>query len=319
MLADGMDDSLNVERASRPNRSGPGLRILVAGSIAMDRLERSGTVIHRLGGVAVYGGLTAAHLGGHVDAWSALPSDWRDRVRQRLEPVALHVTASPTATRFVNRETPGRERRQCCPSRARTLQAADLPFPASYRWDWVHLGPLHPDDLAADVAPVLRRRCSVLTLDLQGFSRHIMTDGAVEPATAADFEDRLLGLDWLKASEAEWALAESALHLSPAQAVHRFGWRGLLISAGDRGGVLHTEAGAISWVAARAARVALETGAGDVFTASFVTSLLKNREATSNAPREAELAASLRLAATIAARHVAGEWLDLDGLQLATD
>lgn len=291
-------------------------RLLVVGSIAFDRLVREGRVEHRLGGVAAYGGLTAARLGLSVDAWSALSPDGMTAATDRLAPIALYGTASPTCTHFVNEESPHAERRQRCPERATTLVASDTTLPNDATWEWIHLGPLHPDDLDVSIARSLRPRCRLLSLDLQGYTRRIDDDGRVELGAAPSLAIRLEGIDWVKASEAEWQLASDTLRMDAERAIRHFGWRGLLVSAGERGGVLYTEHDAIPWQAEPVPRVALETGAGDVFTASFLVRRIAQGE-LSGIPRSRETYGdALRFAAGIAARHVAGEWLDLQALSL---
>lgn len=290
--------------------------LLVVGSVAVDRLERAGRVEHRLGGVAAYGGLTAARLGCSIDAWSALSREWIATARALLSPISLQIAESPTSTYFVNCERLGDERVQRCPSRAWPLRAIEFPFVRGESWDWIHLGPLHPDDIRGDVIDALRSRCRWMSLDIQGYTRRVHDDGAVTATVTADLADRLAGLDWIKASEAEWQLVADHLRTAPMEALRRFGWRGLLVSAGARGGILHTANGATPWKAARAKRVLLETGAGDVFTAAFLSKMVELRQIARAAPAHDPSLEALAFAADIAARHVAGDWLDLDALRI---
>lgn len=282
---------------------------MVVGSLALDRLERDGRMEHRLGGVATYGGLTAARLGCRVEAWSGMPSALVEEVQRRLVGVRFVGTDTAQPTRFVNREVAGGEREQACPTQARMLRAEDWPFDARARWDWIHLGPLHPRDLGLDVVRELRRRCGVLSLDVQGYTRRIAGDGAVLPEVAAELAEVLRLIDWLKASEAEWEAVAQRFAWSPAQAVERHGWTALLVSRGARGGTLHASGRSVDWRAEVPEHVALETGAGDVFTTSCITRTLQGDEAIEDA---------LAFAAHIAGRHVAGAWLDLDSLRLSS-
>jgi len=291
----------------------------VVGSVALDRLERDGRVEHRLGGVVTYGGLTAAQLGCAVTAWSAMPPRWAEVARARLLPVALCATAAEEPTRFVNRERPGSEREQRCPSQARPLCWADRPFGDHESWDWVHLGPLHAADLDAGLATPLRARCRMSSLDLQGYTRSVDANHAIVAHIPADLAARLTGLDWVKASEGEWALASAALRVSPAEALQRFAWRGLLVTSGERGGVLYTDAGAMPWLAAPAEVIALETGAGDVFITSFLARMMELGETDGRSPGSTACREALTHAAEIAARHVSGRWLDLEALALPAD
>ena len=287
-------------------------QLLVVGSIALDRLERGTRVDRRLGGAVTYGGLTAARLGVRVEAWSAMPEAWHAVARRLLAPVTLHLTPSQQPTLFLNRERAGSEREQFCTDRARCLRWQDAPFGADEHWDWVHFGPLHEADLAADLVTPLVARCRVSSLDLQGYARAVdPANGAIVARVADDLGARLVGLDWVKASDAEWDLVGAALGMSPAEAMLAFGWKGLLVTRGERGGTLHTRRGETSWRAAPAGDVVLETGAGDVFVAAFVARLISGGDVGDDRCRDA-----LADAAGIAAEHVSGRWLDLDALAL---
>lgn len=291
-------------------------RLLVVGSVAFDRLERDDRSERRLGGVVTYGGLTAARLGCAVEAWSALPASRAAVVRQLLAPIALHLSPSAAPTRFLNRERAGHERDQRCPTQARTLAWVDRPFAADAAWDWVHLGPLHGADLAADLGARLRPHCRVLSVDLQGYARRISADGAVVAEVVADIDRRLAGVDWVKASDAEWAQVAAALGLDAAAARARFGWQGLLVTRGAAGGTAHLACGEIGWSAAPVESVALETGAGDVFVTALVAGLITAGADAAAGPQPEVFREVLAEAARIAARHVAGDWLDLAALAL---
>jgi sugar/nucleoside kinase (ribokinase family) len=298
--------------ADSPQRT----RLLVVGSIALDRLERGRSIVRRLGGAVTYSGLTALRLGCSVDAWTAMPAASAAVARRLLTPINLHVSPSAEPTRFVNREIPGHEREQLCPSQADRLRWEARVFPADARWDWVHLGPLHAEDLDAAVTSPLRQHCRVLSLDLQGYTRRIAADGSVAAEVVADMARRLEAVDWVKASEAEWELVAAALGLGADDACARFGWRGLLVTGGAAGGVAHVGGEAISWDAHKVDEVALETGAGDVFLASFVARMIERGDLEAAQPLSGTCRDALDHAADVAARHVAGRWLDLATLAL---
>lgn len=291
-------------------------RLLVVGSIALDRLERGPRIARRLGGAVTYSGLTAQRLGCAVEAWTAMPASWADRARWLLAPIVLHVSPSAAPTRFVNREIPGREREQLCPSQADRLRWEERTFAVDARWDWIHLGPLHAGDLDVELTPLLRERCRVLSLDLQGYTRGIAADGRVASEVVGDVERRLEAVDWVKASEAEWESVSAALGLGADEACARFGWRGLLVTRGAAGGVAHVGGDAISWDAEQVDEVALETGAGDVFMASFVARLFELGDPDAAGSPAGRCRAAIGHAARAAARHVAGDWLDLRTLAL---
>lgn len=272
--------------------------VLFAGSLALDRLEREGRVARAWGGAVVYGGCTAADAGFSVRVWTAAPAGTGAEAARAFPELDWAVVDAPRATRFTNRERPGGEREQRCPSRAPALEADALP-PGGERW--VHLGPLHPDDLRLGAARALRARTACLTLDVQGLTRRVDADGGVGEGLAPDLEDWLALPDWVKASVGEWEALRRGLGLAdPPGALRRFGWRGLLLTAGREGGVAWwPDRPPVSWRAAPAPRVRSETGAGDVFCARFTAARLADPQA---GPER-----WLAVAAATAAAHVASD------------
>jgi hypothetical protein len=284
----------------------------VLGSVAFDCLEREGHQRYSLGGTVVYSGLTAALMGWEVELLARVPEAEWPRL-QRLEPYARgHWLTSASRTTFHNREFPDGERQQRMPSAAPALEAealrACLDTAGLPALDWIHLGPLHPLDLSHGLPAEARKRCSLLSADLQGWVRWI-SEGAVLPGPSPEIMHILPQLDWAKAAEGEWAVLQGELGCTAAEAVQRFGWKGLLISHGLRGGELWLPEGRLGWNAAPAAPPWMETGAGDVFAAAFLACM-----AGAGGPK-LDAQAALEEAARIAALHVSGSWLPVS-LQL---
>jgi hypothetical protein len=252
--------------------------VLFAGSLALDRLERDGRVALAWGGAVVYGGCTAADAGCRVRVWTAAPADTGAEAARAFPELDWAVMDAPRATRFRNRELADGTREQRCPSRAPALEVSALPAGGER---WVHLGPLHPDDIRLDAARALRARTACLTLDVQGLTRRVDADGGVGEGLAPHVEDWLALPDWVKASLGEWEVLRRGLGLAdPPEALRRFGWRGLLLTAGREGGVAwRPDAPPRRWAAVPAARVRCETGAGDVFCARFTAARLAGPEA----------------------------------------
>jgi hypothetical protein len=252
--------------------------VLFAGSLALDRLERDGRVALAWGGAVVYGGCTATDAGCRVRVWTAAPALTGAEAARAFPELDWAIVDAPRATRFTNRELPGGEREQGCPSRAPALERSSLPAGGER---WVHLGPLHPDDIRLDAARALRARTACLTLDVQGLTRRMHADGRVGEGLAPRLEDWLALPDWVKASVGEWEALRRGLGLAdPPEALRRYGWSGLLLTAGREGGVAWLpDAPPRPWAAAPADRVRCETGAGDVFCARFTAARLAAPEA----------------------------------------
>ncbi len=295
----------------------------VLGSLSFDHLERGETSIHSLGGALTYSGLSAAKLGWKVHALAHVPRDLWPCCTALEKTMKCCWLDSKDATRFHNREyldaQGNSHREQRMTSASQALRPDEfLHWMTSQtrpgRFDWIHLGPLFPRDFSDGLLPVLRARAHWLSADLQGWSRSI-EEGRVRSQWC--HPDDLGALDWVKASEEEWSTVREATGWSAKDALKINGWKGVLISAGVRGGCLYTHQGEIPWKAAPAGRTAMETGAGDVFTAAFVSAAwLLTKGLTGSEQLSAELLSDcLTQAADVAAAHVAAEWLDMQELQ----
>ena len=270
-------------------------KVAVIGALSFDTLiGRTGTQ-RKLGGAAVYSGLTFSLLKHDTTILSAVPSsetDWlAEAIGGRLH---YHFAESRYPTHFINDER-GEVRQQRVDSLAETLRSSDFP---DGDFDWIHLGPLHPMDFGPEMLALARGRCQSLSVDLQGWCREIQ-DGAVIARWDSRWNDQLDYLDWVKADEEEWEVFSRATGLDAATAVKQYQWQGLLITKGAGGGELFAASERRSWSAVIPARQDSETGAGDVFTAGFASAVLKGES----------IPDSLKFAAALAGKHVAGEWL----------
>jgi len=275
-------------------------RLLIVGAVAKDELIRGHTTRQAWGGVPVYAGQTALQMGWEVEAWTALPEAEASAVKAAFPSIHWHVSPSAEATRFVNREGEGMEREQHSPSQANTLMLGMPNIPAKTMWDWVHLGPLHPKDMALEAAQTMVKSATKSSLDVQGLVRRVNEEGRILAAIAPSVRAWLTGISWVKASTAEWALLADSLGMGGEQARAHFGWDGLLVTAGERGGIAYTAEGQFAWKAHLPAAVRMETGAGDVFMAAFL-SCMGSQAAMRKSPADA-----LDQAAQVAGEHVAG-------------
>lgn len=270
-------------------------RVAVIGALSFDTLIDSAGIHRKLGGAAVYSGLTFSLLNHDTTIISAVPSsdtEWlAAAIGSRLH---HHFAESRYPTHFINDER-GEVRQQRVESLAETLRSSDFP---DGDFDWIHLGPLHPLDFEQDMIAIARARCQSLSVDLQGWCREIR-DGKVEASWDGRWLDSLSEFDWVKADEEEWQVFVRATGLDAATAVKRHKWQGLLITKGDRGGEFFAASERQSWSATIPTNRASETGAGDVFTAGFGSAVLEGESSLN----------SLKFAAALAGRHVAGEWL----------
>lgn len=225
------------------------MRVLIAGSIARDTNFLDDDVRSDWGGTVVY----AAHAYRALDVAVRVVTSAAEPIDAAFPPdVDIVALPSPITTRFENHYHSDGKRTQRAPA-----LASPLPYrPALLRdTDWIHLGPLHPHDLADDWYAVVGTPCG---LDVQGITRQVVNGEVI--ADPHPFGAAITArMRWLKASIREWTL----LH-SPAVAGE------VLITRGIEGGVLHCDGGSSTWRADPPITDCDPTGAGDVFFAAYL-------------------------------------------------
>jgi 1D-myo-inositol 3-kinase len=230
-----------------------GIRFAAIGHVTNDRLAAG----HAPGGSALYGALTAAHLGARARAVTAAAPDFVGAALLATAGVTLEVRPSPQTTSFENRYDDRGERR------ARVLALAAPLLDPVLDADVVLACPV-AGEVAASA--LVRPPGGILAAGLQGWLRRIGPDGEV---------GRTLDLDAAVFAACD-ALFVSVEDLGPGAP------RLVPVLAGAAPILVVTDGarGARLWVAGAAHRVpacpAVEidpTGAGDVFAAAFLLAL----------------------------------------------
>ncbi len=278
--------------------------VIVLGSAPLDRIERGGRSVVKAGGVVTYAGLTYRRHGLAVTVVANVAGADRPCFGE-LERAGIHVVwgATPHTTRFVNRVR-GAARRQEMPTAARPLAPADVP--REVEADFVHLGPLHPEDLTEDVLAGVTASGKPVGLDVQGYTRRRVGQRIV-PGVAGPVEQALTAATFVKAEAAELALLLEHFGTDRTAFMQRFRVRELLVTEGPRGGYVVEAGGQTArYAAVDVAHVVDPTGAGDVFFAAY---LVARRQ------RGLVPGAAAMYAAEVAAQHVAGRYLATDRLR----
>lgn len=273
-------------------------RLLVIGSISFDTNWIGTRALRKLGGVVTYAGLTAHRLGCEVTMVTSVGTDGHDALdRFNREGLEFHARIGAASTQFVN-AIHGDHRIQRLDAVADPIRAADL---RGLDHELVLLGALHPNDVGADALERLASASGRVAADLQGWVRRV--EGREVTPGASPLLERVLRIaSVIKADPEEIEVAAAALGCAEPEMCGRFGIEELLISNGSRGGRIRFPAGApVEYAAVPIEAAADSTGAGDVFFAAYLVS----RFVRGLAPD-----AAARAAAEVAARQVAGRWLD---------
>ncbi len=278
--------------------------VAVIGSATIDRVVQGDLVAHKRGGVVAYAGLTFAELGVETRVLTNVAAtDQAMLAVLQQRGIAVYVGESAATTRFVN-YVDGDARRQQLLAGAAPIVAAQL-GPVLAGAEYVHLGPLHPHDLAEDVLTAID---GVVSLDIQGYVRRI--EGTqVYQEVASSLYAALQRADYVKTSndELELVLADCGLRLD--QLMRDCSVAEWVVTGGSDGGwVASREQQPTKFASVPVATVGDPTGAGDVFFAAYLVHRLH---------RGAGIATAAQRAAALAARQVEGGFIDEATLRLA--
>lgn len=277
--------------------------VAVIGAATIDRVVQSGVSKYKRGGVVAYAGLTFAELGVPTRVLTNVAHADRAMLAVlQQRGIAVYVGASAATTCFVN-YVDGDARRQELLACAAPIAAAQL-GPVLAGVEHVHLGPLHPRDLAADVLAALE---GVVSLDLQGYVRRLegtqVCQGVAKSLYAA-----LQCAAYVKTSSDELELVLADCGLTLGQLMRDCSVGEWVVTDGSHGGWVATRQGLrTNFAAAPVATVADPTGAGDVFFAAYLAQRLH---------RGAGIAAAAQQAAALAARQVEGGFIAETTLRL---
>jgi len=279
--------------------SHPTLDVAVIGSATLDRIVLEDRAFDKIGGVAVYAGITFQKHGLETAVLANIAeADRRHFLNLEESGVRLVPGATGATTRFVNRETGG-GRVQEMPGRADPIRCRDW-LEAVHTVRHVHLGPLHPGDIHPDLLSFVKRGRYFVSVDVQGFVRRVR-DSAVEAEVSESLEEVLAFADTVKATGEELRLILERFGTDVQTLQARFGFGELLVTCGAGGGrLINTSGETIEYVPVRAERVDDPTGAGDVFFAAY----LAGRHHEGWTERE-----SLAHAAQVASLHVEGKYI----------
>ena len=210
--------------------------VAVIGSATIDRVVQGGVSAYKRGGVVAYAGLTFAELGVETRVLTNVATADRAMLAVlQQRGIAVYVGESAATTCFVN-YVDGDARRQELLACAAPIAAAQL-GPVLAGAEHVHLGPLHPHDLAEEVLSAMD---GVVSLDLQGYVRRI--EGTqVYQGVASGLYAALLRADYVKTSNDELELVLADCGLTLDQLMRDYSVAEWIVTEGSHGG----------WVASR--------------------------------------------------------------------
>ena len=249
---------------------------VVMGSLARDRVESQGRVDERIGGVVWYAGITLARLGIKARVLTRIAHD-DEMLARALQARGVEVSWLPATrtTNFVNRYDDKLGRRtQFVPSVAEPIETAEA-AEALRSANLAYLGPLHPNDLADDVVPVLiDTRPRMVALDVQGYTR-LMHNGTITPGLDRRLPDILAVCNVIKASKDEARMVTGLSDPEDAARILANPGREALVTCGADGAFVCYQGGR-HYEPAVLTQIADPNGAGDIFFAAYLAKRLDN-------------------------------------------
>ena len=245
------------------------MKIGVCGNLTIDELLRNGARIVRPGGSALFSSLAASALGAKVSILSTIGDDYPRKVLSKIKRKGIDTTR---VDRFSGKTTRFRI------SYSQDNRILELIYPGkrlgsnskfSAPLDAIHLGPVF-GEIGIGVLSHARRRCKFLSVDVQGLMRVPDSKGRVR-LVRRNIDPFLSKCNLLKATEKEVrVLAPKKTILSSARQLLRWGAEHAVITRGPFGALLVTSDGMIQMPSIPKTRIVDPTGAGDIFTGSWL-------------------------------------------------
>jgi len=281
--------------------------VLVIGSVTIDRNVCAGRTFRKIGGVATYAGLTYRLHG--LSTWIACnvaPTDSAILAPLRKAGIQVQNGRTPSTTRFVNL-IDGTRRIQQVPSIASPIRGR-LVNAGLRQVGVIHLGPLHPADIAPEVFVRLDRTDALVALDIQGLVRGC-DRGRIVPAVSDHLAAALQAAEIVKSDQEELDLVLDAYGAGIDAVMKQFDITEWVATSASKGGVIHVRGGRrLSYKPVPVDEPVDPTGAGDVFFAAYTAA----RFHLGRTPTAAGQHAARR-----SAEHVAGRYLPADLLNVA--
>lgn len=280
--------------------------IAVIGSTTIDKIIYRNGSQFKIGGVTLYSGATYSRHGMNTIAITNIAA--RDtRLIERLENQRIFVYSGRTSqtTHFIN-DIHAKNREQKNPACAASISRRQI-WDQINEVDFLHLGPLHPDDIDVRAIQSLRALDLAIILDIQGLVRKVR-NGKVYAAVSPQLSDALRVSQIVKANRHEYATMLAFFQSDLVTLMRKFDIREFIVTAGASGGfVQDTTAAAIPYDAATVKFKGDPTGAGDIFLAAYVVARFLKQHSIPQASR---------YAAQLAARQIEGNYIKADELHI---
>ncbi|MCT7960782.1 PfkB family carbohydrate kinase [Laspinema sp. D1] len=250
--------------------------VCVIGHVTHDRIKIDGKVAQKMaGGTAIYTAIALKTLGLNVAVLTKTSGADRSHLLEELKNrgIAVFWSESPETTQFENSY-----QRDRLDSRQQKVQAVASPFTppdlGQIQSRIFHLGALTNQEMSLEFLQAVFATQALISLDGQGFLREVIH----QTVQAKDWTEKLPGLagvDILKVDIQEAQLLSGKTAIEPAAiALHQWGVREVLITAGSQGSWVY-QSGNLEPIPAFPPTNSVDpTGCGDTYIAGYLYSRL---------------------------------------------
>ena len=249
------------------------MRIGVYGNLTLDELDQNGEQLVRPGGSALYSSLAAAYLGARVSIFSSIG---RDYPRNILSSISSNLIDIAGVKKFDGLTTRFRISYGADSRRLEVVHPGQRLKPGRILGSLqaIHLGPVF-NELGLDALTYARQHSEFLTLDVQGLLRTVGPDGFVR-LVRKNVNPFLSKCNLVKATEEEArVMAPAPTIVAMARRLLRKGAQYAILTRGRSGSLLVKKyGGAFRIPSVPERRVVDLTGAGDIFTGSWLATFI---------------------------------------------
>jgi len=280
--------------------------IAVIGSTTKDENITPTGGWRKVGGVTTYSGITYRRHGITTTIVSNIaPKD--EQVQAALEKEKIRVCSGRTThtTHFRN-EVIKNERKQKIPFRSAPINVDSIKEIVQQA-SCIHLGPLHPQDIAPAAIGKIKFSQLPVVLDIQGYTRRIKGEditAAVSPRISSVLKISQI----IKANEHELEAILSFLDHNISELIRSYNIEECVVTRGAEGGFVQDKDGNVhSYDAMPVDSITDPTGAGDVFLAAYLISRFQKKQNITDA---------CRYAAKLSAEQVRGNYIKPETLAI---
>ena len=258
------------------------MEIVVVGHLSRDLIITPETRREALGGSPAYAMLAPAIGALGAGIISKVGQDFEQEYRETLELGGLDLSGLRTegefSTRFVNEYNILGTRVQRIEATASPIQQSDFTEVHSNA-KIIHFSPLTPTEVGTSCYETAREEGALISLDVQGYTRHIAEDGVVSPTRWEEHDKILSQIDVVKFHDSELKLTDaSESELSAVSNILDLGPIIVIVTRDYRGSTIYTRNSQVDIPLVLSKVQVDSTGCGDTYVIGFLLEYMRSAD-----------------------------------------